>query len=236
MATLYAIGVGPGAPDLLTLRAANLLSSIDVVLTAASPSNDYSLALAIAKPHLPAYAQVVRLEFPMTRDEHILATAWQKAAQTTLGVLANGKNAAFLTLGDPLIYSTFAYLLRALRTINPIIEVEIVPGITSFQAAAAAVKMSLCENSEPLTIIPGILPEAELVQLLRNPGAAAILKVYRNYENINKALQTTRRDENCITCSNVEEDRQKIQHGLPSHKPAYMTLILAEDGTRQGKK
>lgn len=129
---LYAVGVGPGAPDLLTLRAARILGSVDVILAAASPRNDYSAALDTARPHLRPDARVLRLEFPMTRDRQVLARAWRAAAETTLAVLAGGESAAFLTIGDPLIYSTFGYLLRTVRGLEPATAVEIVPGITSF--------------------------------------------------------------------------------------------------------
>lgn len=228
MAKLYGIGVGPGAPDLLTLRAVKALGSVQAVLTAASPSNDYSLALSIAKPHLPPGARIERLEFPMTRDETKLREAWNRAAESTATILAGGENAAFLTLGDPLIYSTFAYLWRALVAIAPDTQVEIISGITSFQAAAAKLNMSLCEGKEPLTVIPGILPEPELERLLNNPGSAAILKVYRNYQAINAALALTDRAANCVMASAVEQRGEQITEGLPENKPPYMTLLLCE--------
>ena len=115
--TLYGVGVGPGAPDLLTLRAVNVLRAVDVILAAASPRNDYSAALDTARPHLRPDARLLRLEFPMTRDAGVLREAWLKAAQAAREVLEGGESAAFLTIGDPLIYSTFGYLLRALREI-----------------------------------------------------------------------------------------------------------------------
>uniref|UniRef100_UPI002611171B SAM-dependent methyltransferase n=1 Tax=uncultured Desulfovibrio sp. TaxID=167968 RepID=UPI002611171B len=77
--TLYAVGVGPGAPDLLTLRAARVLGGVDVILAAASPRNDYSAALETARPPLRADARILRLEFPMTREEAPLRAAWRAA-------------------------------------------------------------------------------------------------------------------------------------------------------------
>lgn len=233
MAKLYGIGVGPGAPDLLTLRAVKALGSAQAILTAASPSNDYSLALSIARPHLAPGARIERLEFPMTRDEAKLQAAWNLAAERTAAILACDENAAFLTLGDPLIYSTFAYLWRALAAIAPETQVEIISGITSFQAAAAKLNMSLCEGAEPLTIIPGILPGEELEQLLNNPGSAAILKVYRNHEAIRAALARTGRDGSCAMASAVEQTGEQFREGSPASKPPYMTLLLCAGKERK---
>ena len=96
--TLYAVGVGPGAPDLLTLRAVEALRRVDVILAAASPRNDYSRALETARPHLRPDVRLQRLEFPMTHDKATLRAAWEKAAGITRDVLRGGENAAFLTI------------------------------------------------------------------------------------------------------------------------------------------
>ena len=164
--TLYAVGVGPGAPDLLTLRAVEALRRVDVILAAASPRNDYSRALETARPHLRPDVRLQRLEFPMTHDRATLRAAWEKAAGITRDVLRGGENAAFLTIGDPLVYSTFGYLLKTLRQLDDSLPVEIIPGITSFQAAAARTRTILCESHETLCIIPGIRDEESLTQTL----------------------------------------------------------------------
>ena len=131
--TLYGLGVGPGAPDLLTLRAVNVLRTVDVILAAASPRNDYSAALDTARPHLRADARLLRLEFPMTRDAGILRAAWLKAAEAARDVLEGGENAAFLTIGDPLVYSTFGYLLRTLREVAPTCRWRSCPALPPFR-------------------------------------------------------------------------------------------------------
>lgn len=227
---LYGIGVGPGAPDLITLRAATALGEANVILAASSASNDYSIALQIAKPHLRPGARIEYLDFPMTRDKRILANAWREAARITVDILDNGENAAFITLGDPLIYSTFAYLQKAVKELEPDIAIKIIPGITSMQAAAARTGLSLCEGAEPFLILPGIAPGADLVKYLENNIPAAILKVYRNHEAIKKALAATGRADNCIEASFVEQENEKIRRGPGQGKPPYMTLILSLPG------
>ncbi len=226
---LYAIGVGPGAPDLLTLRAVQVLHGVKAILAPASPRNEFSLALEIASPHLPPDVKVKRLEFPMTRDKAILESAWRIAAEAALEILSAYENAAFLTLGDPLIYSTFGYLMRELGEISPETKFCIISGITSFQAAAAKTRQILCEGEENLHILSGIAPEKELAAQLANKDPAVILKTYRNLPAIKSALQATGRGEEAILASLVERQGEKISTGLnlSESNPPYMSLILS---------
>lgn len=226
---LYGVGVGPGAPDLLTLRAVRVLGEVDVILAAASPRNDFSAALDTARPHLRPDVRVQRLEFPMTRDKAVLREAWRVAAQTTRGVLESGQSAAFLTIGDPLVYSTFGYLMRTLGECAPHLRVEVVPGITSFQAAAARTRTVLCENGETLRIIPGINSKQSLEESLQESDTAVILKVYRNLPAIAEALDATQRLDSCLLASHVEQPAESVRQGLGGLEgtPPYMSLILS---------
>ena len=226
---LYGVGVGPGAPDLLTLRAVRVLGEVDVILAAASPRNDFSAALDTARPHLRPDVRVERLEFPMTRDKAVLREAWRVAAQTTRGVLESGQSAAFLTIGDPLVYSTFGYLMRTLGECAPHLRVEVVPGITSFQAAAARTRTVLCENGETLRIIPGINSKQSLEESLQESDTAVILKVYRNLPAIAEALDATQRLDSCLLASHVEQPAESVRQGLGGLEgtPPYMSLILS---------
>ena len=226
---LYGVGVGPGASDLLTLRAVNALGKVDVILAAASPKNDYSAALETARPHLRADARMLRLEFPMTRDRAVLRDAWRVAAEKTQQVLEGGENAAFLTIGDPLVYSTFGYLMQTLRERAPHLPIEIIPGITSIQAAAARAGVILCENGETLRIIPGINSRDELEKALDGADTAVILKAYRNLPAIADALRATGRLDSCILASHVEQPAEKLRRGLDPEEgtPPYMSLIIS---------
>ena len=220
--TLYAVGVGPGAPDLLTLRAVEALRRVDVILAAASPRNDYSQALETARPHLRPDVRLQRLEFPMTHDKATLRAAWEKAAGITRDVLRGGENAAFLTIGDPLVYSTFGYLLKTLRQLDDSLPVQIIPGITSFQAAAARTRTILCESHETLCIIPGIRDEESLTQTLEQADSAVILKAYRNFPAIVSSLRRSGRLESGLMASHVEQPEERL---------APVTTVAAEEGT-----
>ncbi len=227
---LYGLGVGPGAPDLLTLRAINILANVPVVLAATSPRNNYSTALEIAMPHVHENAQIEHLEFPMTHDKEILHAAWHKAAKHTLNILENGKDAAFITLGDPLIYSTFGYLLRTIQEYKTDIEVEVVSGITSFQAAAAHTQTILCEGHENLLILPGINGGDKLAQGLASSDNTVILKAYKNFPAIKDALQNANRMQNTLLASHIGQKGERVYAHLDQVEdvPPYLSLILAK--------
>lgn len=225
--TLYGIGVGPGDPDLITLKAVKTLHKVDVVLAAASTKNEASLALSIAAPHLAPGAQTLRLDFPMTRDAAVLAAAWRANAEAVAEILDAGRNAAFLTLGDPLTYSTFGYLSRALalRTDAP---VEVVPGVTSYQAAAARTGRVLVESGESLAVVSGVADEACLTRVLESVQSAVILKAYKNLPVIRRVLEKLGLGDACVFVTRLGLEGEAVIHGLANlpEKPSYFSLIL----------
>jgi precorrin-2/cobalt-factor-2 C20-methyltransferase len=225
---LYGIGVGPGDPELLTLKAARILGTVDVILAASSTKNDDSMALDIARPHLRPDARVVRLGFPMSRDEATLQAAWEENARLVLSELDQGRDAAFLTLGDPLLYSTFAYLLRTLRRLDPDRRVTVVPGITSFQAAAAATETVLAESAQNLLILPGIRDAAELRRNLEGADNAVILKAYTNFAAIREELRALPKHTHCVFASKMGMKEQFITRSLDEapDNPTYLSLML----------
>ena len=225
---LLGIGVGPGDPDLLTLRAVKYLKEADIVLAAASSNNEQSIALSIARPYLRQDIEILKLDFPMTRDRDVLESAWAHNAKITLEQINAGKKAAFLTLGDPLIYSTFGYLMRTLKNMKPDISICIAPGITSFQEAAARTTSILCEGKNTLHILPGILEEKQLQSYLNADDNIVILKAYRNISIISKCLKDAERDENCIFISKLGMQGEIIKKGISEiEKPNYLSLIIS---------
>ena len=226
--TLFGIGVGPGDPRLLTLKAVDVLARVGVVFAAASTDNDHSLALAIARPHLADGVPVHQLGFPMTRDRGVLEAAWESNAASVAEVLHDGTDAAFLTLGDPLTYSTFGYLLKALKRRAPELPVEIVPGITSYQAAAARTHTVLAEGRESLLVVSGICDGERLRELLACADNAAVLKAYRNLPTIRRTLRELERDGNITFVSRLglaDETITTDAESLPDD-PHYLSLLL----------
>lgn len=229
-AVLYAVGVGPGDPDLITLKAVKALNSAAVVFAAASTKNDYSLALSIAAPHMRPDTPVERLGFPMTKDAAVLEAAWQANADAVLEALDQGRDAAFITLGDPMTYSTFLYLWRTMRAKRPDVRVEIVPGVSSVQASAAAAGIGLVESGENLAILSGVDDTGRLRKALEACDSAVILKAYRSYPKLLELLRSMGLADKAVLVSRCGLDGQAIQRGLTDcdGHPPYFSLILVK--------
>ena len=229
-AVLYAVGVGPGDPDLITLKAVKALNSAAVVFAAASTKNDYSLALSIAAPHMRPDTPVEHLGFPMTKDAAVLEAAWQANAAAVLKALDDGREAAFITLGDPMTYSTFQYLWRTMRAMNPDVRVEIIPGVSSVQASAAAAGIGLVESRENLAILSGVDDTGRLRKALEACDSAVILKAYRSYPKLLELLRSMGLAEKSVLVSRCGLEGQAIQHGLTDcdGHPPYFSLILVK--------
>jgi precorrin-2/cobalt-factor-2 C20-methyltransferase len=149
----YIVGVGPGAPDLLTLRAAEVLRSVEVVMAPRSDRGDHGLALDVVRPLLSAGQEVIERIYPMRRDPDATRAAWAESAAVFAARIAAGRSVAFITLGDPLLYSTAAYLIEALTALVPPDRLHVVPGISAFQAAAARFGEPLTVQEDRLTLM-----------------------------------------------------------------------------------
>jgi precorrin-2/cobalt-factor-2 C20-methyltransferase len=228
--TLYGIGVGPGDPDLLTLAAIKRLALVDVVLAASSSKNEYSLAQSIAEPHLPETVHIKRLKFPMTRDRDALSRAWEENTAIAIDLLDQGKNLAFLTLGDPMIYSTFGYLLRGIQRVRPSVPVEIIPGITSFQAAAARTQTVLTESGENLVIFSGVGDEKQLARTLDMADTGVILKAYKNFDALKQIITRHDRNKQTVFVSRLGHHDERITRDLDeiTEHPHYLSLLLVK--------
>ena len=184
----YGIGVGPGDPSLITLKALEILGRAPRIFAAYSTKNDYSLAEGVVKSHFPE-ALVERMDFPMSRAHDILFSAWENNARRVLEILESNQDAAFVTLGDPLIYSTFSYLMRTVRRFCPSVKIVTVPGITSFQASAALCSLPLVEAEESLHVISGAKGGANLRKVIDKADNVVMLKTYRYFDDIYDTLK-----------------------------------------------
>lgn len=228
---LYGIGVGPGDPELLTLKAVEILKDVSVIFAAGSTRNDYSVAHDIVKKHLAPGTEIIKLGFPMTESQSELENAWSGNAEQVLDVLNSGRSAAFITLGDPLTYSTFAYLLRTVQSKDPKVRIVTIPGITSFQAAAARINMPLVEGRESLTILPGTLARDRIEAINKTTENIVILKTYRNYDDIYKALKNADLHKKAVLISKCGHEDETIERGLVEgreSKPPYLSLLLVK--------
>ena len=231
--TFYGIGVGPGDPELMTIKAAKILGELDIVFTAASTKNDYSVAYEIAKGHIPPAAEVISLPFKMTTHQAARQQARRENAETVLRILNQGKDAAFLTLGDPLTYSTFSYLAQTLTELEPDITIKTIPGITSYQAVASRLTVPLCEGEESLLVLSGTQGGKALRKAVKQADNIVMLKTYKNFSNILATLEDLNLADKTIGISRCGFEGEEIITDIRRFKdrhPPYFTLLLIKPG------
>lgn len=151
---LYCIGCGPGDPDLLTLKAINIIKNADIIYTPTAREGKPSVALSIVERFLNKDTEIQQLVFPMIKDFNKLKENWKDNTKEITNSIRNGKRAIYLTVGDPSLYSTWIYIYREITNAHKDIEVEVIPGITSIFSFSAEIKTPIGEGEEIIGIIP----------------------------------------------------------------------------------
>jgi len=176
---LYGVGVGPGDPELLTRKALRILQQVPVICTPQSENSADSYALEIVSEFLDRSKQeILRLTFP-TDDAEGAAGVWRRGAETIAEKLLAGQDVAFITEGDPMLYSTFAYVLEGIQSSHPSIPVEIVPGVSSVMAAAASAAIPLVTHGQRLAILPAVYGIDDLREAIASYDTIVLMKVNR---------------------------------------------------------
>ena len=231
--TFYGVGVGPGDPQLLTLRAVQVLQSVPVIAIPKSRLDRESVAWEIARPHCNAGATLLELELPMTSDQAILAAAWREAAAAILVKLQTGLSVAFITLGDPSLYSTYNYLVQELNPLVPAGIIETIPGISALSLAAARLNIPLAVGDEPLLI----LPSAEDVDNYLGFANLVLMKVSRRLPRLLDKL--TKAGKDYVLATRLGQQGEKIRRQpdlseMGSEKIDYLSLLLVKNGKMEG--
>jgi precorrin-2/cobalt-factor-2 C20-methyltransferase len=172
------IGVGPGDPELITIKAAKALKAADYICVPKSHAKKPSMALGMIKQILSERtkpAEILELIFPMTKDDLNNRKLWAENAAIVANKARKG-NVVFITLGDPMLYSTFLYLYEFVKETYPEIELEIIPGVTSVTAVAASSKLPLAEKEEVVTIIPSDLDLAHIEDAAKHAENLVFMK------------------------------------------------------------
>lgn len=232
---LIAVGLGPGDPELITLKGLRAIQSADVIFTPLSREGDTSIALQIATQWIDQERQrVVRLPLPMTRDAGQLRPAWQAAAATIQQELTGRQRGVYLLLGDPLLYGTFSYLWRELHTAANI-TVKIIPGITSFAAAAAAGGVPLTMADERFVVLPASYETDMLTlqRLLNDFNTVVLMKAGTALPTIVTALQQLNLLDHALYAERVGLEGEFITRDLRTldlqHRP-YLSLVIVRRG------
>lgn len=234
---LIGASLGPGDPELITRRSWAVLQSNARWIYPVKKAEEASYALSIVeRGGIPRPADAVELVFPMTRDPEILTKAWVRAAEQTVALLAEGRDLVFLVEGDASTFATFGHLARVVRELVPEVEVETIPGVSSFAAAAATTGLPLAEEDETLAIIPTAYGIAVIDHLLDDFDTLILLKVKPLLDDVLDLLE--RRGLLATSCfiEKVGSPDERIVHDLATLRDTsvnYLSLLLVRNPKRQ---
>ena len=211
---LYGIGVGPGDPELLTLKAQRVLQSVPLICVPQAETSKDSYALSIVREFICHEKQeIVRFFFP-TNDEKTAGDVWRNAAEILAGRLESGNDAAFITEGDPMLYSTFLYVLESIKANNPELRVEIVPGISSVMAAAASSGVPLAAHGQSLAILPAAYGIEKLRETIAIHDTVVLMKVNRSLLRALSDLEDLGLDKKAVYIKRASTDREQVVRDL----------------------
>jgi precorrin-2 C20-methyltransferase / precorrin-3B C17-methyltransferase len=239
--TLYGVGLGPGDPELVTVKAVRLIAAADVVAYH-SARHGRSIARMIAEPYLRGDQIEEQLVYPATTEtidhpggyEGAIEEFYEHAAARLMAHLEAGRDVVLLAEGDPLFYSSYMHMHKR---IDGRYATQIVPGVTSVSAASAALGMPLTEGNDVLTVLPGTMAQEQLTERLMTTDAAAIMKISRSYVDVQQALKEAGRLEQAYYVERASGDKQNTRPAGavdPSGVP-YMSIVIIPGGEAQGR-
>ncbi len=221
----YGVGVGPGDPKLMTLRAIELIRENDVIAVPGKEPKE-SVAYKIAAAVVPEIAdkELVPVYMPMIKDRALIDEEHKKGAALLKKYLDQGMNVVYITLGDPTIYCTFSYLQHYLEADG--YPVELVPGISSITAAAARLNLPLTEWDEPLHVLPAVHKTDAAMDL---PGTYVLMKSASHMKDVKETLQMSGKDvQAVIDCGMPTEQVYRSLEEIPDDA-GYFALVIAKE-------
>ncbi|MFB7777385.1 precorrin-2 C(20)-methyltransferase [Streptomyces bauhiniae] len=238
---LVGVGVGPGDPELVTVKGVNALRAADVVVVPVMDTLERGRAEATVLHHVTGQ-KIVRVVFALNErtDRARREAAWDAAGTRVAELLREHAHVAFATIGDPNVYSTFTYLAQTLKELLPELVVETVPGITAMQDLAARSGAVLTEGTEPLTLVPVTAGEAALKEALAGPGTVVAYKFGRHAAEVAEALREAGRLQDAVWGSalGLPEESVRPAAELDGDALPYLSTLIApprREGGRGGK-
>ncbi len=232
---LYGVGIGPGEPELMTIKAARIIQECDIIAIPKSGDGD-RVAYNIAVQTVPELAQkeMMLLDMPMTRDKTVLKASHINASEQICKQLDQGKSVAFLTLGDPTIYSTYIYVHKIVKEKG--YQPVIIPGVPSFCAVAAKLSDSLTEASEPLHIIPGSYDCMEACIDL--PGTKVLMKTGKSLPKVREILKEHNLLSSTKMVQNCGMNNETIYENMndTDNESGYFSILVVKENANGGKK
>lgn len=235
--TFYGVGVGPGDPELMTVKALNVLKGCPVIAvprSSDSSSDGLSQAFSIIKKTVDLDGKkVMELLFPMTKDREALRASRERAASMVAEELKKGNDVAFITLGDPMLYSTFSYLVPFITGILPGAKVRVIPGVTSFSAAVSEAVIPLAESNERVIIIPAAYDIEEVKEAFGTFETVVLMKVNNIFDRLIDLLTDIGLADKAVFVSRVGWPEQEIVRDIKSlkgRKLDYFSMVIVKKG------
>jgi len=234
--TFYVIGVGPGDPELLTLKALRILKGVPCICVPKGREEGSSLALSIVQKALSLEGKdIIEAHFPMRKTKSAqrskdfeLDAKWNETAENVLNRLNKGIDVAFITLGDPTIYSTFFYLYDRLLELSPNLKIEIIPGVSSINASAAKAGISLALADEKIAILPANYIE-NLKELLEKFDTVVLMKINKVFDKVLGVLEEMHLTGNAVYVSRAGMEDEKILKDIRKIKEGdlnYFSIMI----------
>ena len=234
-ATLFIIGTGPGDPELLTMKAVKTLRDCPVIVAPKGSKGGGSTALSIVEKAVDiSDKEVFEVYFPMkkiclSKEVHPeIESAWQDAAHKVAKLLAEGRNVAFPTLGDPAIYSTGYYLYDTLHSLHPEVRVEFLSGISAMSSCSSSTLTPVCLGDDMLAVVPATFSEEKIRAALLDFDAVVLMKVHRVMDRICRILTETGLIDRAVYVEKAGMTDERIIKDLSSvpDNPHYFSTII----------
>ncbi|MED3691603.1 precorrin-2 C(20)-methyltransferase [Peribacillus butanolivorans] len=229
LGTLYGLGVGPGDPELITVKAFRVIQESPVIAYPKKRKGSKSYAHRIVEVYIrPEEKEMLGLVFPMTKDQTILDREWNETVEKVWQKLYEGKDVAFVTEGDPLLYSTFIHMMKLMQELHPEIEIKTVPGISSFNGSASRLGIALADGDDHVAIIPARDDYEAMKKAIEDHDAVVFIKVAKVIDLMITVLKDLDLLEKASVVTKVTSDEEVIWNlsELEGLELEYLTLMV----------
>ncbi|MFI8496188.1 precorrin-2 C(20)-methyltransferase [Peribacillus butanolivorans] len=229
LGTLFGLGVGPGDPELITVKAFRVIQESPVIAYPKKRKGSKSYAHRIVEVYIrPEEKEMLGLVFPMTKDQTILDREWNETVEKVWQKLYEGKDVAFVTEGDPLLYSTFIHMMKLMQELHPEVEIKTVPGISSFNGSASRLGIALADGDDHVAIIPARDDYEAMKKAIEDHDAVVFIKVAKVIDLMITVLKDLDLLEKASVVTKVTSDEEVIWNlsELEGLELEYLTLMV----------
>ncbi|MCM3674469.1 MULTISPECIES: precorrin-2 C(20)-methyltransferase [Peribacillus] len=229
LGTLYGLGVGPGDPELITVKAFRVIQESPVIAYPKKRKGSKSYAHRIVEVYIrPEEKEMLGLVFPMTKDQAILDREWNGTVEKVWQKLYEGKDVAFVTEGDPLLYSTFIHMMKLMQELHPEVEIKTVPGISSFNGSASRLGIALADGDDHVAIVPARDDYEAMKKAIEDHDAVVFIKVAKVIDLMITVLKDLDLLEKASVVTKVTSDEEVIWKvsELEGLELEYLTLMV----------